>query len=151
MPTINELNAATQISGSDLLPIFSQSNGDARKISITTLLQYIARSFASPEFQQQWATPGASGFAIQVNDSANNTWLIINPAGGYAAGSIVLPSVSNCVDGQEILVNCSQQVNSFSVDGNGAIAVQGAPTALGADDFFRLRFQYQTKIWYRVG
>lgn len=151
MPTINQLNAIDQPSGSDLLPIYSQSNGDARKISLNNLLAYIARSFASPEFQSQYSTPGASGFNIQVNDSSNNTWLVINPAAGYAVGAITLPAVANCVDGQEVLVNCSQQVAAFTVNGNGAIAVQGAPNALGAEDFFRMRFQLQTKIWYRVG
>lgn len=151
MPTINELNATDSPSGSDQIPIYSQSNGDARKLSLTNLLKFISRSFASPEFQNQYSTPGGSGFNIQVNDTSDNTWLIINPATGYAAGAITLPAVGNCVDGQEILVNCAQQVTSFTVNGNGAIAVQGAPSALGAEDFFRLRFQQQTKIWYRVG
>lgn len=151
MPTINQLNAVDTPSASDLVPIYSQSNGDARKLSLANLLNFIATSFASPEFQTQYNTPTATGFSIQVNDSGNNTWLIIAPAAGYATGAITLPAVGNCVDGQEILVNCSQAVTTFTVDGNGAIAVNGAPTTLAANAFFRMRYQLQTKIWYRVG
>ena len=151
MPTINQLNSIDAPNASDLLPVYSQNNGDARKLSIYNLLAYISKQFASPAFTNQWATPGATGFSIQVNDSGNNTWLIINPAAGYASGSITLPAVSNCVDGQEVLVNTSQAVASFTVNGNGAISVVGAPSSLSAGDFFRMRFQYQTKIWYRVG
>jgi len=151
MPTINQLNAIDTPSASDLLPIYSQSNGDARKISLGNFLNFLAKSFASPEFQTQFNTPGGSGFNIQVNDSGQNTWLIINPAAGYAVGAITLPAVGNAVDGQEVLVNCSQQVAAFTVNGNGAIAVQGAPNALSAEDFFRMRYHADSKIWYRVG
>lgn len=151
MPTINQLSATDSPSGSDLLPLYSQSNGDARKLSLTNLLAFIGRSFASPEFQNQWVTPSGSGFSTQVNDSGQNTWLIINPTGTLAAGGITLPAVGNCVDGQEILVNCSQAITTFTVNGNGAIDVRGAPTTLAANAFFRLRFQAQTLIWYRVG
>lgn len=151
MASINQLNSIDTPSGSDLLALYSQSNGDARKLSLANLMAFIARSFASPQFQTQWATPGGTSFAIQVNDSGQNTWLIINPPSGVASGAITLPSISNCVDGQEILVNCSQQIDSFTVNGNGAIEVKGAPTLIGADDFFRLRLQAQTRIWYRVG
>lgn len=151
MPSINQLNSVDNPSASDLLPIYSQSNGDARKISLGNFMNFIKKSFASPQFQTQYSTPGATGFSVQVNDTADNTWLIINPYAGFASGAITLPAVANCVDGQEILVNCTQQVTSFVVNGNGAIQVLGAPTALGAEDFFRMRFQGDTKMWYRVG
>lgn len=41
MPTINSLNAIDSPDGSDLLPIWSQQNGDARKISVNNLKDYI--------------------------------------------------------------------------------------------------------------
>ena len=153
MPTINQLNAidSNDASGSDLLPVYSQSNGDARKLSLTNLSKWLAKSFAAPEFQTQWSTPQATGFSIQVADNGNNTWLIINPAAGYATGAITLPSALNAVDGQEVLVNCTQAVTTFTVNGNGAIDVLGEPATLAANGFFRLRFQAQTQIWYRVG
>lgn len=153
MPTINQLNAVdpNDVSASDLLPLYSQSNGDARKLSLSNLLTWMSRSFASPQFQTQWATPQATGFSVQVADNGNSTWLIINPGGAYADGAITLPSPLNATDGQEVLVNCTQAVTTFVVNGNGAIDVVGEPTTLAANSFFRMRYQAQTQIWYRVG
>lgn len=41
MPTINSLNAIDSPDGSDLLPIWSQQNGDTRKISVNNFKDYI--------------------------------------------------------------------------------------------------------------
>lgn len=150
MPTINQLSAITTLSGSDLLPVYSAQNGDSRKISVTNLMAYLQASFASPEFVNQYSAPAATGFTVTVNDSSDNTWLIISPVAGYADGAITLPAVANCVDGQEIAVNCSQAVTAFVVNGNGAIDVLGEPTTLAAGAYFRLRYNATTKIWYRV-
>lgn len=151
MTTINRLTAADTLSASDQIPIYSASNGDARRASMTTVLAFVSDSFASPVFQTQYATPTATGFSITINDAAESTWLIINPTAGFAAGTLVLPATANCIDGQEILVNCTQAVTTLTINGNGAIDVLGEPTTLAANAFFRLRYQSSTKIWYRVG
>jgi hypothetical protein len=62
----------------------------------------------------------------------------------------VLPLLANCVDKQEILVNCTQAITTLTVNGNGA-TVTGAPTTLSANGFFRLRFDGLANVWYRVG
>jgi len=41
MPTINNLTAVTAVTASDQIPLYSSANGDARKSSITILLDYI--------------------------------------------------------------------------------------------------------------
>ena len=151
MPTINQLNSIDSPSGSDLLALYSQVNGDARKLSLSNLLTFIKANFASPQFVSQFATPQNSGFSVSVTNGSDNIWLILNPAAGYAAGTIILPASDNAIDGQEVLVVCSRQVNALAIDGNGALEVRGAPTSLGADDFFRLRYQVQARTWYRVG
>lgn len=151
MPTINQLNSVDNPSASDLLPLYSQSNGDARKLSLSNLLNFIGQSFASPEFFTQYSTPGASGYNIQVNDSSQNTWLVISSLSTYATGAITLPAVGNCVDGQEVLVNFTNAVTSFTVNGNGAVQVIGAPTTISASGYFRMRYMAQAKIWFRVG
>lgn len=151
MPTINQLNQVTQLYSSDQMPIYSNANGDARKASLNQLLQFIETSFAPPSFTNQVVAPSASGFNIAVADSGNNVWLIMNPLAGYAAGTITLPAVANAVDGQEIMVNSTQAVTALTVNGNGAVAVNGAPTALTANAFFKMRFYGIQKTWYRVG
>ena len=154
MTTINRLSSVDTLQGGDQIPVYDQSNGDARKSSLSLLLSWIQAnisSSAAPEFTTQRSAPSSMGFNVAINNNSNNTWLILTPTAAFSAGTITLPAVANCVDKQEILVNCTQQIAKLTIDGNGATAVTGEPTALGADDFFKLKFDASTATWYRVG
>lgn len=126
-------------------------SGRDYQINGADFIDYVRAALGSPDYTVQNSAPAATGFSIQVNDSDENTWLCISPLGSYAAGTVVLPSVANCVDGQEVIVTCSLAVTTLTVDGNGAVDVIGEPTTLAAGGFFRLRYQSTPKIWYRVG
>lgn len=157
MATINQLNALDTLQGGDLLPVYDTSNGDARKSSVSTLQSYLQDSlnFAEPtetgQFTTQYASPAATGFSVQINQGSESIHLILTPLAGYATGTIVLPLNTGLIDKQEVLVNCTQQVTTLTVDKNGATALVGAPTSLGADDFFRIKYDSLTGTWYRVG
>jgi len=154
---INKLNATDTISTSDLLPLWSAINGDDRRTSFAVLLAFMQANLTfstftgMQEYTTQYAVPSATGFNVQITDGDDNIHLILTPTAGYAAGTITLPLFSNCVDKQEVIVNCTQQVTALTVDGNGATAVTGEPTSLGADDFFRLKYDLLSKTWYRIG
>src|SRR4051812_42930139 len=45
MTTINQLSAIDQLQASDLVPVFSSSNGDARKASMSTIKEFIQDDF----------------------------------------------------------------------------------------------------------
>lgn len=151
MPTINQLSAVDEVVSSDQVPIYSSENGDARKASMATLLAFFAGQItANDDKITQYSAPSATGFSVQVNNDTESVWLILTPTGAFAAGTLVLPAVANCVDRQEILVNCTQAVTALTINGNGS-TVTGAPTTLAANAFFRLRFDAVTKTWYRVG
>lgn len=151
MPTINQLAAVDTISSGDQVPIYSSTNGDARKMSIALLVAYLSGQITSiDDMLTQHAAPSATGFSVQVNNDSLNVWLVLTPLAGYAAGTIVLPSVANCVDKQEILVNCTQSVTTLTIS-NGGATVTGAPTTLAANAFFRLRYDATNTTWYRVG
>lgn len=156
MSRINQLSSVDSLSGGDNFPIFDTSNGDARKVSLSTLLAYIEANLTQTtsdfnEYTTQYAVPSATGFNVNIDNLGVNIWLVLTPTAGYATGTITLPPVASVVDKQEVLVNCTQQVTTLTVDGNGATAVTGEPASLGADDFFRLKFEAVTKTWYRVG
>lgn len=151
MPTINQLNAVDALSAADLVPIYSASNGDARKASLSVIAEYVQSTITVADDKvTQYAAPSTTGFAVQVNDSNQNAWLVLTPTGAFAAGTIKLPSLANAIDRQEILVNCTQAVTALTINGNGA-NVTGAPTSLAANGFFTLRFEAVTDTWYRVG
>jgi hypothetical protein len=150
MPTINQLSETDEISAGDLFPIYSSGNGDARKASAAVFGEFIqAQMAAIDDKNTQYASPSATGFSVVLVDSGSSIWLILTPVANYAAGTLILPSLANSVDKQEILVNCTHAVTTLTINGNGS-SVVGAPTTLAAGDFFRLRYEGVTKIWYCV-
>ena len=159
MPTINELTAVSAVVASDAVPIYSSANGDARKASMTVLLAFMQANLSFTTqgfgaFVTQYSAPSTTAFNVTITDAANddsNIHLILTPTAGFANGTITLPAVASCIDKQEILVNCTQVVTALVVDGNGATAVTGEPSALVANDFFRLKYDLATSTWYRVG
>ena len=157
MATISQLNAITTLTGSDNFRVYANAHGDTRKSSITTLQAYMqsnltfSDSTAVPQFTKQFSAPSATGFTVQVTDNSNNTWLILTPTAGFAAGTITLPAVANVVDLQIVKVICTQAVTALTVGANGATAVTGEPTTLAANDFFQLQYDSSTSTWYRNG
>lgn len=151
MPTINQLSAADSLSDGDLLPVYSQNNGDARKAALSLLAAYLQGKITSTDDKTtQYAAPSATAFNIQIGGTGQSIWLILTPTGAFAAGTLTLPPVAGVLDKQEILVNTTQAVTALTIAGNGA-TVTGAPTTLAANAFFRLRFDGVTDTWYRVG
>lgn len=150
---INQLSAMDSLSGSDQIPVYDASNGDARKSSLTLLKEWLEDNLSLTNAGQpntQYAAPSASGFSVAITDADDSIHLILTPVAGYATGTIVLPAVANATDKQSVLVNSTQAVTTLTVDGNGAVAVTGEPTTLAANDFFTLKYDALTQTWYRV-
>jgi len=150
MTIINQLNSGDQISGSDLLPFWSQANGASRKISFTNFLNWLDDQAIATQDNKvtQYSAP-VTGATLQVTDSQNSIWLILTPAGTLAALTLKMPLSSNVLDKTEVLVNSTQVLTSLLFDANGATIV-GAPSTLAANGFFTLRFDIVLQTWYRV-
>lgn len=154
MTTISQLTAIATLAAADLVPVYSSENGDARKASMSAIATFIQSLLTSSgSFETQYFAPAATGFSVTINPTTDGAsiYLLMTPAAGYAAGTIVLPELAECEDGQEVLVSCTQSVAALTVSANGATAVNGAPTALTANGFFRLRFNGVFNSWYRIG
>lgn len=149
MPTINQLPVLDQLSSGDQLPVYSPVNGDARRVSITSLLDFFQGNFADPDYLTIINAPTNSGFNLQLGAQTQSLFLILNPSGAFAAGTITLPPVASCFDGQEILVASSQSISALTVAGNGATLI-GAPGALGIGGFFTIRFNRLQSSWYTL-
>ncbi len=150
MPQIYPLPLLAQVSPGDQVPIYSPNNGDARRLPISALLAYFQQTFASPTLATNVYTPG-TGFNLAVpTPVAQQQWMLIQPAGTLATGTVTLPLNTQTPDGTEVLVTTTQQITAFTLAGNGASAVYGDPTTLAAEDFFRMRFVQATNSWYRI-
>jgi len=150
MPQINQLPLLAQVSPGDQVPIYSPNNGDARRLPISALLAYFQQTFASPTLATNVYTPG-TGFNLAVpTPVAQQQWMLIQPAGTLATGTVTLPLNTQTPDGTEVLITTTQQITAFTLGANGAAATYGAPSTLGAEDFFRVRFVQATNSWYRI-
>lgn len=150
MATINQLSQMSQVSGADLLPVYSSSNGDARKLSVSALLTYFQEQFASPTVSTSLYVP-TTGFSIAVTTPVSEQqWVLLQPAGTLASGTIVLPLNTSTPDGTEVLITTTQTITALTIGLNGAVAVNGNPTTLSAGAAVRLRYYQSTLSWYAI-
>jgi len=150
MPTINQLASLNQLSGSDQIPVYSASNGDARRASVSTLLSYIEQAWMSPAFQRVTASPALAGFTFALPATANSLFVLLTPTGPMATGTIVLPAAASAADGQEIVLYSSQEVTVLSFALNGATALNGAPSGIPTDGSITLRFDVLSLAWWTI-
>lgn len=136
------------LSGADLLRLWSQKYGGDTRLSLSVLADFVAAQSVGKAntLSTQYEAPTATGFSVTVLDG--DTWLVLTPAAGYAAGTVVLPVGA---DKEEVLVVCSQSVGTLTVTPASGESVVGQPASLSANGFFRLRFDGVLSRWYRVG
>lgn len=153
MTSINNLSGIDAVTAGDLLVVRVTNDSQNRKAAISVIQKFMQDnlSFGVSAFTTQFASPSSTGFSIQINDNTDDTHLILTPTATFATGTIVLPKPTIAVDKQQVLVNSTQIVTTLTIDGNGAIAVTGEPTTLAANDFFTLKFEKATSVWYRIG
>ena len=150
MPTINQLPVLNVISSGDQLPVYSPNNGDARRTSIGSLLTFFQQSFASPTLSTNLYVPG-SGFNITVpTPVSNDQWMLLQPAGTLATGTITLPLNTGVPDGTTVLITTTQEITSLTIALNGASAIYGGVSFLGAGSATAIRFYQPTNSWYQI-
>jgi hypothetical protein len=150
MPQINQLPVLSTISSGDQLPVYSPNNGDARRTSIGSLLTFFQQSFASPTLATNLYVPG-SGFNITVpTPVSNDQWMLLQPAGTLASGTITLPLNTGVPDGTTVLITSTQEISSLTIALNGATAIYGAVSSLGAGTGTAIRFYQPTNSWYNI-
>jgi hypothetical protein len=153
MSAIDKLSAVTTLTASDFVALFSTSVGNDSKATLATLAAYLQTLLsAGTGLVTQYSAPSATGFSVTIAplENGSSTYLNLTPVAGYAAGTIVLPAVAQCQDGQEVLVSTTNAVTTLTINANGS-SVTGGPTTLAAGAFFRLRFDGVYKTWARVG
>lgn len=150
MPTINQLPLLNVISSGDQLPVYSPNNGDARRTSIGSLLTFFQQSFASPTLSVNLFVPG-SGFNITVpTPVSQDLWMLLQPAGTLATGTITLPLNTGVPDGTTVLITTTQEITSLTIALNGATALYGGVSFLGAGTATAIRFYQPTNSWYQI-
>jgi hypothetical protein len=146
MTRILELNRASAINAATLVPVWNESDTQAMTLQLLQSYMQGNLTFTGLQLASQYAAPSATGFNIAV--SIADTWLILTPTAGFAAGTITLPA--NPGSKQQVRVSCTQAVTTLTVAGNGK-SVSGAPATLAANAFFTLMFDSVLNSWFRIG
>lgn len=126
MPTINQLATVNTVYGGDQLPIYSQGNGDARKASVNTLMDYVRDSLGSGSVASLdvsgrtsagWLTRGAP-VTKTANFALGNTenWIICN--GLSANVTVTLPLAADWTGREVMLKNVSGTYTVISASSN---------------------------------
>jgi hypothetical protein len=94
--------------------------------------------------------PG-SGFNITVpTPVSNDQWMLLQPAGTLATGTITLPLNTGVPDGTSVLITTTQEITSLTIALNGATAIYGGVTSLAAGTATAIRFYQPTNSWYQI-
>jgi hypothetical protein len=150
MATIQQLSSIDNISSGDQIPVFSVSNGDARKLSIGSLLSFFQKTFASPNVATNVFVP-VEGFDVNVpTPVASQQWIVLQPTSNLSAGRVILPLNTITPDGTEVLITCTRNVNTFTLFVNGALTAYGSPTTIVANEAHRFRYIQSTNSWYKI-
>jgi hypothetical protein len=150
MPTINQLPLLAQVSPGDQFAVYTPNNGDARRLPVSSLLTFFQQNFASPSLSVNLYVPG-TGFNIQVpTPVSQQQWILLQPAGPLAAGTVTLPLDTLTPDGTEILITSTQTITAFSIGLNGAAAIYGGVTTLTGGAAVRYRYYESTNSWYNI-
>ena len=150
MPQINQLSSISQVSGANQIPVYDQNNGDARKMSVSALLQYFQATFAAPTVATNLYVPG-TGFNVTVpTPVSEQQWMILQPAGPLATGTITLPLNTGVPDGTQVLITSTQTITAFTLALNGASAIFGNVSTLTAGAAVCYRFYQATNSWYNI-
>ena len=72
MPTINQLSAVDSLNSSDQVPVWSASQGDGRKFSLTTLVSFLSTAFASLSVSSYVRLPAVAVSALPAAATAGN-------------------------------------------------------------------------------
>ena len=119
-------------------------------MSVNALLQYFQQTFASPTLAVNLYVPG-SGFNITVpTPVSEQQWMLLQPAGTLATGTITLPLNTGVPDGTTLLITSTQEITALTIALNGASAIYGAVTTLGAGCAAVYRFYQPTNSWYNI-
>jgi hypothetical protein len=113
-------------------------------------LTFFQQSFASPTLSVNLYVPG-SGFNITVpTPVSQDQWMLLQPAGTLATGTITLPLNTGVPDGTTMLITTTQEITSLTIALNGATALYGGVTSLPAGTATAIRFYQPTNSWYQI-
>lgn len=150
MPTINQLSQVSQVSGSDIFPLYSSTNGNAVSASMATLASYMQGTISNFDDKITTYYSPLTAATIAMNTTGASEFMIITPAGTISALTLNMPVSSQRVDKQELLFFSTRIITALSINTFGASLNSGTISPIAANGFFTLRYCGVVSAWFRV-
>jgi hypothetical protein len=148
MATINQLSSVDNLQGGDQVPVYDQSNGDARKASMTAVLDYISANINLPDgtvYSYDTVASMVTASGLQVGDyvvtkgyrtagdgGGASYQIVANGTGTADGGSFIYLSTTG-LQAQLLFVDGVVYVDQFGTYGDGVTDDTNAiKAALGA-------------------
>jgi hypothetical protein len=152
--SIMQLLSQSPLLAADNFPIASSANGDARRVSATTLLAFLQASIVVPNAMvTQYDSPTTSGLTFtisQVNGVSVPVWLRLTPTGTLSTYTVVFPPKGTAVDGQEILLTTSQTITTLNLIAVGCNLTYTFYSNTSANGSFRQKYDAPSNTWVPV-
>lgn len=149
MVGINELTRVTDPASGDVFPVWSQSEGENRGVSLSQITAYLQNNLSflgAVETLRNFAPATGETITVDIGDF-RNLWIALAPSGTLATLTIDITGVPESL--QEISVSTSAAITALTFTADQSI--QGAAGAMAANGFFRLKYDGVNSIWRRVG
>lgn len=103
---------------------------------------------AKREFSRSTQAP-TTGFSITFTQDESNQWLVLNPSGSLASGTVTLISPVSATDKQEVMISTTKQISSITIAGNGG-TVYGSPSVLAAESTYLFKYDSSLTAWFAI-
>jgi len=134
---ISGMTAATALTGTEAFESVQSSN--TRKVVATQVKTYVDNAAYT------YNVP-LTGFALTIGASIQ--YLILDPAGTLATGTITMPA--SPTDGYRVGIASSKIVTALTLTPNTGQTIPNSPTALAAGVGVTFLYRNANATWYRV-
>lgn len=134
---ISGMTAATALTGTEAFE--SVQSGATRQVVASQIKTYVSKATYT------YNVP-VTGFSITITNGTE--YLILDPAGNLASGTIVLPAAP--LDGQSLTIACSKNVSGLTLTPNTGQTVATPATSLSAGVGVSFLYRSANATWYRT-
>ena len=144
MTKINQLSRLDTVADGDLLAVWATNKGDDRAAAMSTLLTYLQNNLDFPtEKQTQHEKPNQEGWTVRVR--SDTSWLILEPDGVYAAGTVVLPAEPK--DKDQVVISTLTTIGVLTIRSD-VVTVPRPAEVLTAHHGVTMKYDGVDKNWY---
>ncbi len=150
MTKINELANATELAAGDTFPLWDQSGGDSKQVSLSLLTSYLNTALANLNETLYGASPTTGQtVTVALPSSGNDVWQSLTPAGTIAALTVTLSGTP--VNLQEFTLTSSQTITALTMTAPAGQTIAGALTTIAANGFGHWKYDATNAVWRRIG